>query len=114
MLYVLLSGTFVTNKSLFTRWLRSKQLPMLLSFMLIAVAAMQSLHDQLDHTVLGSAADCEYCLLTHSAEGGLVPLAISLPTSLVDQAPEIFLPLVLPLARNYSQPARAPPFISSL
>jgi hypothetical protein len=87
---------------------------MLLSFMLIAVAAIQSLHDQLDHNALGSAAHCEYCLLTHSAEGGLIPLAISLPTSLVDEAPEIFLPLVLLLVRNYSQPARAPPFVSSL
>jgi len=103
----------VTSKSLFTRWLRSKQLPMLLSVMLIAVAAMQSLHDQLDHDALGTAAHCEYCLLNQSAEGGLIPLAISLPTSLIDQAPEIFLPLVLPLARNYSQPARAPPFVSA-
>jgi hypothetical protein len=105
---------FVTNKSIFTRWLRSKQLPILLSFMLIAVAAMQSLHDQLDHDALGTATHCEFCLLSHGAEGGLIPLAISLPTSLVDQAPEIFLPLVLPLVRNYSQSARAPPFISSL
>ena len=104
----------MTNKPLFTRWLRSKQLPMLLSFMLIAVAAIQSLHEQLDHDALGVTAHCEYCLLSHSAEGGLIPLAISLPTSLVDQAPEIFIPLVLPLARNYSQPARAPPLLSSL
>jgi hypothetical protein len=105
---------FVTNKSIFTRWLRSKQLPVLLSFVLIAVAAMQSLHDQLDHDALGTATHCEFCLLSQSAEGGLIPLAISLPTNLVDQAPEIFLPLVLPLARHYSQPARAPPFVSSL
>jgi hypothetical protein len=82
--------------------------------MLIVVAAMQSLHDQLDHETLGAATHCEYCLLSQSAESGLIPLAISLPTGLVDQAPEIFLPLVLPLARNYSQRARAPPLVSSL
>lgn len=104
----------MTNKSIFTRWLRSKQLPMLLSFMLIAAAGLQSLHDQLDHEALGSSSHCEYCLLSQSAEGGLIPLAISLPSNLVDQAPEIFLPLVLPLARNYAQPARAPPVVSSL
>lgn len=104
----------MTNKSIVTRWLRSKQLPVLLSFMLIALAAMQSLHDQLDHDALGSAIHCEFCLLSQSADGGVIPLAISLPTSLVDQAPEIFLPVVLPLARHYSQPARAPPFVSSL
>lgn len=102
------------SKSIFIRWLRSKQLPMLLSMMLIVVAAMQSLHDQLDHEPLGSATHCELCWLSQSTEGGLVPLAISLPISLVDQAPEIFIPFVVPLLSHYSQPARAPPFISSL
>ncbi len=81
---------------------------MLLSLMLI-VAAMQSLHDQLGHDALGSAAHCEYCLLSQSAEDGFVPLVISLPSNLVDQAPELFIPLILPLVRRYSQPARAPP-----
>lgn len=104
----------MTSKSIFTRWLRSKQLPVLLSFMLLAVSALQSLHDQLDHSALGSVSHCEYCLLSQSAEGAIVPLAISLPSSLIDHAPEIFVPVVLPLARNFSQPARAPPMISSL
>ena len=40
----------MTNKSIFTGWLHSKQLPMLLSVMLIALAAMQSLHDQSNFT----------------------------------------------------------------
>ncbi|GEM_PF-1892404 len=103
------------DKSLFTRWLRSKQLPMLLSFLLIAAGAIQSLHDQLDHSdALGSSAHCEYCLLSQGIDEGLIPFAISLPTSLVDQAPEIFLPLVLPFARQYRQRSRAPPFVFSI
>ncbi len=98
------------HKHLFTQWLRSKQLPILLSFMLLAVAAMQSLHDQLDHgNFAGADAQCEYCLLSQSADGGVIPLVISLPTGLVDQAPQIFVPFILPIARNYSQSARAPP-----
>lgn len=109
-----LIGSIVANKSIFTRWLRSKQLPVLLSFMLLAVSALQSLHDQLDHAGLASSAHCEYCLLSQSADGGIVPLAISLPSDLIDHAPEIFVPVVLPLARSFSQPARAPPMISSL
>ena len=71
------------------------QLPMLLSVMLIALAAMQS-------------------LLSHNTEAGLIPFAINLSTNLVDQAPEHLLPLVLSLERNYSQPARAPPVVYSL
>lgn len=98
------------HKQIFTQWLRSKQLPMLLSFMLLAVAAMQSLHDQLDHdNFAGVDSQCEYCLLSQSADGGMIPLAISLPAVLADQAPHVFTPFILSAARNYSQPARAPP-----
>lgn len=104
----------MTNKIIFTRWLRSKQLPLLLSFMLMAVTALQSLHDRLDHDALGSATQCELCLLSHNTEAGLIPFAINLSTNLVDQAPEHLLPLVLSLERNYSQPARAPPVVYSL
>jgi hypothetical protein len=104
----------VTNTSIFTRWLRSKRLPMLLSIMLIAVAALQSLHDQSDHNALGSATHCEFCLLKQTAEGGLTPFAINFPAHLVDQVPRHFLSLSLSLARNYSPPARAPPVSSSL
>jgi hypothetical protein len=104
----------VTSKSKFTRWLRFRQLPMLLSLMLIAVAAMQSLHDQLDHDPLGSAAQCEFCLLSQSAESGLVSCVINSPNNFVDPVSETFLPIVLSLARNYSPLARAPPFVSSL
>lgn len=101
----------MTNKFIFTGWLHSKQLPMLLSVMLIALVAMQSLHDQFDHATLGSATQCELCLLSHNTEAGLIPFAINLSTNLDKQAPEHFLPLVLSLARNYSQPARAPPVV---
>ena len=104
----------MTNTSIFTGWLHSKQLPMLLSVMLIALAAMQSLHDQADHATLCSASQCELCLLNHNTEAGLIPFAINLSTNLVEQAPEHFLPLVLSLARNYSQPVRAPPAVYSL
>jgi hypothetical protein len=105
----------LADKSLFTCWLRSKQLPILLSFMLLALGAMQSLHDQLDHgDALGASAHCEYCLLSQGIDGGLIPFVISLPTSLIDQAPEIFLPLILPFTRQYRQPTRAPPFAFSI
>jgi hypothetical protein len=103
----------LADKSLFTRWLRSKQLPILLSFMLLAMAAMQSLHDQLDHGDGAVSGQCEYCLVSQSLEDGIVPLAISLPTSLFDQAPEIFLPLILPFSRQYRQRTRAPPLAFS-
>jgi hypothetical protein len=70
------SGIFVTNKSISTGWLRARRLPMLLSLMLIALAAMQGLHDQFDHDALGSAAHCEFCLLSQNTEGVLIPFAI--------------------------------------
>jgi hypothetical protein len=108
------SGVFVTNKSKFTRWLRFRQLPMLLSLMLIAVAAMQSFHDQLDHDPLGSAAQCEFCLSSQGAESGLISCVINSPSKFVDPVTEALSPIVLSLARNYSPLARAPPFVFSL
>lgn len=78
--------------------------------MLVAFAAMQSLHEQIDHGhPYGANSQCEYCLLSQTADGGIIPLAISLPSGLADYAPEVFIPLFLPLARDYTQPARAPP-----
>lgn len=104
----------MANRHLFNHWLRSKQLPLLLSFMLLAMAAMQSLHDQLDHGDMAASGQCEYCLVGQSLDGGIVPIAISLPTSLLDQAPEIFVYFLVPLVRNYSQPVRAPPIYPTL
>jgi hypothetical protein len=104
----------VTNISLFTRWLRSKRLPMLLSIMLIAVAAIQGLHDQSDHDALNSATHCEFCLLSQNTEEGSIPFIISLPSLLVTLVHDKRLPFVSLQARNYSQPVRAPPFVASL
>jgi hypothetical protein len=104
----------VTNIPLFTRWLRSMRLPMLLSIMLIAVAGVQGLHDQSDHDALGSATHCEFCLLSQNTEGELIPFSISLPSLLVTQVHDKILPFISLQARNYSQPARAPPFVASL
>jgi hypothetical protein len=92
-------GSLVTSKSIFTRWLRSKQLPILLSCILIVISALQSLDDQLSHEALGSPSTCKYYLLIQSVEGGIVPLAIRLPSDLIDQAPAIGVLLVLPLTR---------------
>ncbi|MGK0247415.1 MAG: hypothetical protein ACI910_000137 [Oleispira sp.] len=87
---------------------------MLLSIMLIAVAAIQGLHDQSDHDALGSAAQCEFCLLSQHTEGGSIPFVISLPSLLVTQVHDKLLPFVSLQARNYTPPARAPPFVTSL
>lgn len=99
----------MSNKSLIIRWLRSKQLPLLLSVVLLAAGAMQSLHDQLDHDAVSSTVHCEYCLLSQGADLALVPVVISVPADLIDHAPELFLALIFPVARNYRQHARAPP-----
>ena len=104
----------MTNKIIFTRWLRSKQLPLLLSFMLMAVTALQSLHDRLDHDALGAATHCEFCLLSQNAESGLIPFTISFSNDLVENTPERFYPITLSLVSNYSQPTRAPPVTYSL
>jgi hypothetical protein len=87
---------------------------MLLSLMLIALAAMQGLHDQFDHDALGSAAHCEFCLLSQNTEGVLIPFAIIVSSILVIQYYDCFLPFVLLPTRSYSQPTRAPPFVTSL
>lgn len=99
----------MSNKSLFTRWLRSKQLPLLLSVLLLAAGGLQSLHDQIDHDALGSTAHCEYCLLSQGIDLAVVPVVISVPAELIDHAPELLLALVFPIGRNYRQQARAPP-----
>ncbi|NRA23503.1 MAG: hypothetical protein HRU08_03335 [Oleispira sp.] len=103
----------MTIQYLLTRWLRSKQLPLLLSFMLLATAAIQSLHDQLDHGGSIVSGQCEFCLVNQSLEEAIIPLAISLPIRLFDQAPEIFLPLMLPFSRQYRLRTRAPPLAFS-
>jgi hypothetical protein len=96
------------NKRYFTRWLRSKQLPLLLSFMLVAMAAVQSLHEQLEHNGEVSVG-CEYCLMSQTADSGLVPLAISLPIVIADYIPAIFVQGLVPLAVDCSFSPRGPP-----
>jgi hypothetical protein len=96
------------NKRYFTRWLRSKQLPLLLSFMLVVMAAGQSLHEQLEHNGEASAS-CEYCILSQTSDSGLVPLEISLLISVADFSPAIFAQGLVPLAVEYSFSPRGPP-----
>ena len=103
----------MTTKFTFTRWLRSKQLPMLLGVLLIAVAALQGLHDPLAHDALSADTHCEFCLLSQNADGGIIPLAIGLPNQLFDQISVVFVPLHLSFNRDYSQPTRAPPIAYS-
>lgn len=99
------------NKHYFTRRLRSKQLPLLLSFMLVAMAAVQSLHEQLEHSGEVSVS-CEYCILSQTSDSGLVPLAISLPIAIADYSPAIFVQGLVPLAVDYSYSPRGPPATS--
>lgn len=99
----------MTTKFTFTRWLRSKQLPMLLSVLLIAVAALQSLHEQLAHDALNTDTHCEFCLLNQSADGGIPPLAINLLNPLFNQPSAVLVLLHSSFNRDYSPPPRAPP-----
>jgi hypothetical protein len=82
--------------------------------MLLAAAAMQSVHDRLDHDAWGVVAHCEYCLLSQNAEGGLIPFAITFSNDLVENTSERFYPITLTLVSDYSQPTRAPPVTYSL
>ena len=82
--------------------------------MLLVLAAMQSLHDPLDHGDNAASSPCEYCLISQLMDAGVIPFDISLPANLIDPITETLLPLVFPLALRYSQFARAPPFALSL
>ena len=103
---------FIMNKGYFTHWLRSKQLPLLLSFMLVAMAAVQSLHEQLEHNGEASAS-CEYCILSQNSDSAVIPLAISLPVSIADYSPEILAQALIPLSGYYAFSPRAPPLNST-
>jgi hypothetical protein len=76
--------------------------------MLVALAAVQSLHEQLEHNGELSP-DCEYCILAHTSDTGLIPLAITLPVSVADYSPAIFAQGIVPLATQYALSARGPP-----
>ncbi len=104
----------MANTSIFSNGLRSKRLPLILSLMLLVLAAMQSLHDPLDHGDNAAGSPCEYCLISQHMDAGVIPSDISLPANLIDPITETLLPLVFPLALRYSQFARAPPFALSL
>lgn len=103
----------IMKKYYLTRWLRSKQLPLLLSFMLVALAAVQSLHEQIEHHGEASSS-CEYCILAQTSDSGLVPLVISLPISVADFSPAIIAQGFVPLTVDFAFSARAPPARSSI
>ena len=94
---------------LFTRWLRAKQLPILLSIMLLAVTAMQSLHDRLSHDALHSVVSCEFCALGHGVDAAVLPETIELFSNLVDYLPETFCSFFIPVVCSFYQRSRAPP-----
>ena len=100
------------NKGYFTHWLRSKQLPILLSFMLVVMAAGQSLHEQLEHNG-ETSSNCEYCILAQNSDSGPIPLAISLPISIADYSPTILVQALVPLTQRYGFSPRAPPVNST-
>ena len=99
------------NKGYFTHWLRSKRLPILLSFMLVVLAAVQSLHEQLEHNGETSSS-CEYCILAQNSDSGVIPLVISLPIGIADYSPEILAQALIPLSGAYTFSPRAPPVTS--
>lgn len=101
------------KKHYLTRWLRSKQLPLLLSFMLVALAAVQSLHEQLEHHG-ETSSNCEYCILSQTSDSGLVPLAISLPIAVADFSPTIIAQGFVPLTVDYAFSPRGPPARSTI
>lgn len=101
------------KKHYFTRWLRSKQLPILLSFVLVALSAVQSLHEQLEHNG-DTSSSCEYCILSQTSDSGLVPLAISLPIAIADFSPTILAQGFVPLTVDYAFSPRAPPVNSTI
>jgi hypothetical protein len=87
-------------------------LPLLLSFMLVAMAAVQSLHEQLEHN--GEVyVGCEYCLLLQTTDSGLVPLAISLPMAIADYSPVILAQGLVPLTAFSPSSTRGPPVTST-
>lgn len=81
--------------------------------MLVALAAVQSLHEQLEHHG-EPAPDCEYCILAHTSDAGLIPLAIALPVVVADYSPTIIAQGIVPLALHFAFSARAPPAFTGL
>jgi hypothetical protein len=63
----------------------------MLCMLVIVMASMQTLHEQLAGHAIG--VHCELCSTSADA-GGLIPLAISLPTLILDHTPEPLAPLL--------------------
>lgn len=100
------------KKHYFTHWLRSKQLPLLLSFMLVAMATVQNLHEQLEHHGVTSI-DCEYCILAQGNDTGLAPLSITFPTVFAHISLAVLGQTNTPLTLVHAFSARAPPATSN-
>lgn len=97
------------NSIQFTRWLRAKQLPILLSIMLLAVTVMQSLHDLSHHDVLHSVVSCEYCVLSQGLDVAVLPQLIPLASNFVNDAAVALYAFFLLPVYTFQQRARAPP-----
>lgn len=66
-------------------------LALMLCTLVIMMASMQTLHEELVGHAIGE--HCELCL-TAADSGGLIPLAIALPTLILDKTPEPLAPLL--------------------
>ncbi|MBQ0780810.1 DUF2946 family protein [Thalassolituus sp.] len=66
-------------------------LALMLCMLVIMMASLQTLHEQLVGHAIGE--HCELCSTAADA-GGLIPLAISLPTLILDHTPEPLAPLL--------------------
>lgn len=97
------------NSILFTRWLRAKQLPILLSFLLLALSIMQSVHDQSHHDALHSVVNCEYCVLSQGLDAAVLPTVISSASNFVNDAAVALYAFCLLPVYTFQQRARAPP-----
>lgn len=97
------------NSIQFTRWLRTKQLPILLSILLLAVSVMQSLHDQSHHDVLHATVSCEYCVLSQGLDAADLPDIMTLHRHFSSDTADIPYLFSTPLIHIFQKRARAPP-----
>lgn len=82
----------------------------LLSLALISFASIQSLHELVDH---GEFEECQICLLSSSADSGVIPNIVKIPAIIADSAPELFIALIAPSIYTVPATARAPPVIAT-
>ena len=85
-------------------------LAIVFSVLMVLVASMQTLHEQLAHD--GMMTHCEYCLQALDPSGVIPPLLIALPALVLDLSPQLLLAFVAPRRIKAGAPARAPPMVT--